>query len=153
MNGAINYTISRKMKNILNKLFLETTQSTLLQLFRYGFVGGVASVADYGTLYLFTEAFHIYHLLSAAIAFVIGLIVNYLLSTSWVFASRTQKNKWIEFAIFAIIGLFGLGWNEIIIYVGTDVCELHYMISKLISTVIVFFWNFFARKIILFKNL
>ena len=103
MNGAINYTISRKMKNILNKLFLETTQSTLLQLFRYGFVGGVAFVADYGTLYLFTEAFHIYHLLSAAIAFVIGLLVNYLLSTSWVFASRTQKNKWIEFAIFAII--------------------------------------------------
>lgn len=124
----------------------------MLQLFRYGFVGGVAFLADYGTLYAATEYLHFHHLFSAALAFIIGLLVNYLLSTSWVFASRSQTDKKLEFLIFAVIGVIGLGLNELIIYLGTDVCGLHYMLSKLISTAIVFFWNFAARKLILFNK-
>ena len=80
------------------------------------------------------------------------IVVNYLLSILWVFANHTQNNRWVEFLVFAIIGIFGLGLNEIIIYLGTDIVGLPYMLSKLISTAIVFFWNFFARKIILFKK-
>lgn len=140
------------MKHLLNKLFVLPTQSTLLQLFRYGFVGGVAFIADYATLYLCTEFLGIHHLISAACAFTLGLVVNYLLSILWVFANHTQNNRWVEFLVFAIIGIFGLGLNEVIIYLGTDIAGLHYMLSKLISTAIVFFWNFFARKIILFKK-
>lgn len=140
------------MKHLLNKLFVLPTQSTLLQLFRYGFVGGTAFIADYATLYLCTEFLGIHHLISAACAFTLGLVVNYLLSILWVFANHTQNNRWVEFLVFAIIGIFGLGLNEVIIYLGTDIAGLHYMLSKLISTAIVFFWNFFARKIILFKK-
>lgn len=140
------------MNKFLTKVFISPTQSTFLQLFRYGFVGGIAFIVDYGTLYICTEFVGIHHLVSAAMAFIFGLIVNYLLSTTWVFASRTQKSKWVEFVIFTIIGIIGLGLNEIIIYIGTDVFGIHYMLSKLISTATVFFWNFFARKIVLFKN-
>jgi len=140
------------MNKFLTKVFISPTQSTFLQLFRYGFVGGIAFVVDYGTLFLCTEFAGIHHLISAAIAFVLGLIVNYLLSTSWVFASRAMTSKLAEFFIFSIIGVIGLGLNEIIIYSGTDILGLHYMLSKLISTAIVFFWNFFARKLILFKQ-
>lgn len=140
------------MKQFLNKLFIAPTQSTFLQLFRYGFVGGVAFVVDYGTLYSCTEFLSLHHLVSAAIAFLLGLIVNYLLSTSWVFASRGKVNRFVEFVVFAIIGIVGLALNELIIYIGTDLCSLHYMLSKLISTAIVFFWNFFARKLALFRN-
>ncbi len=140
------------MRKLLHTLFVAPTDNWLLQLFRYGFVGGVAFVADYGTLYVATEYLHLHHLLSAAIAFIIGLVVNYLLSTSWVFASHSQTNRQLEFIIFAVIGVIGLGLNELIIYLGTDVCGLHYMLSKLVSTAIVFFWNFFARKLILFNK-
>lgn len=140
------------MKDLLNRIFKDSTSNLLIQLFRYTFVGGIAFVVDYGTLYVFTEFVGLHHLVSAAIAFVLGLTVNYLLSTSWVFASRTMKSKWIEFTVFATIGIIGLGLNELIIYTGTDVIGLHYMLSKLISTAIVFFWNFFARKITLFND-
>lgn len=140
------------MKRLINRLFIQPTQSTFLQLFRYGFVGGIAFVADYGTLYACTEFLGVHHLISAACAFILGLVVNYLLSISWVFANHNQNNRWIEFFVFAIIGIVGLGFNELIIYLGTDIVGLHYMLSKLISTIIVFFWNFFARKLILFKK-
>ena len=139
------------MANFFNKLFKDETENTLIQLFRYGFVGGAAFLVDYGVLVLLTEVFGMHYLLSATISFILGLITNYLLSVVWVFNNRTLGNRWAEFAVFAIIGVIGLGLNALIMYVCTDKMGIHYMISKIISTVIVFFWNFFARKIILFK--
>jgi putative flippase GtrA len=139
------------MANLFNKLFKEETENTLIQLFRYGFVGGAAFVVDYGVLVFLTEVFGMHYLLSATISFILGLVTNYLLSVVWVFNNRTLGNRWAEFAVFAIIGVIGLGLNALIMYVCTDKMGIHYMLSKIISTVIVFFWNFFARKIILFK--
>ena len=139
------------MRNLFNKLFKEETENTLIQLFRYGFVGGAAFLVDYGVLVLLTEVFGMHYLLSAPISFILGLVTNYLLSVVWVFNNRTLGNRWAEFTVFAIIGVIGLGLNALIMYVCTDKMGIHYMISKIISTVIVFFWNFFARKVVLFK--
>lgn len=139
-------------KSFLSKIFKERTDNTLIQLFRYGFVGGAAFVVDFGTYFLLTEFVHVHYLLSAAIAFVLGLTVNYLISISWVFNDHKMSSRAAEFAVFAVIGLVGLGLNELIIYVCTDLLGIHYLVSKIISTIMVFAWNFFARKFILFKS-
>lgn len=136
------------MPSIFEKLI--KSQSTLFQLIRYGFVGGVAFVADYCSLYAITEWMGIPYLGSAAVAFIIGLTVNYILSNLIVFTTHRIQSRWLEFAIFAIIGVIGLGLNELIMYCASDLIGLHYMISKLISTALVFFWNFFARKLALY---
>ena len=126
------------------------SQATIFQLIRYGFVGGVAFVADYASLYIFTEWLGVQYLVSAAIAFIIGLTFNYILSNLIVFTTHRLNNRWLEFSIFAIIGVIGLGLNEFIMYCACEMIGLHYMIAKLISTALVFFWNFFARKLTLF---
>lgn len=128
------------------------TTNTLIQLFRYLWVGGISFVIDYISLFIFTEYLHINYLISAAIAFILGLTTNYLLSTIWVFNNSRLKNKLTEFIIFSIIGIIGLGLNEIIIYICSELLNLYYMMSKLISTAVVFFWNFLGRKYILFTN-
>lgn len=120
------------------------------QLIKYGIVGGVAFIVDYGLLLLLTIIFEIHYLVSAAISFVAGLVVNYILSRRFVFTDNRLSNRQMEFLIFSIIGVFGVGINEIIIYYLTDVLGIHYMISKIVSTLVVFFWNFFARKYFLF---
>ena len=140
------------MRVSLQSLFTGKTSDTLVQLFRYAFVGGLAFIVDYSTLWILTEVFGVHYLLSAAISFILGLTTNYLLSTLWVFSDSRLENRWAEFAVFALIGVVGLGLNELIMWTGTDVMHLHYMLSKIISTAIVFFWNFFARKFILFNK-
>lgn len=140
------------IKQFLHTVFVAPTNNWMLQLFRYGFVGGVAFAVDYGTLFVLTHYAGVPYLWSAAIAFILGLVTNYLISISWVFQHSGKMNVWQEFTFFAIIGVIGLGLNELIMYVGTDMMHLHYMISKLISTAIVFFWNFFARKFIIFNK-
>lgn len=134
------------------QIFKGDSNSTFVQLFRYLWVGGLAFVIDYGSLFVLTESFGVNYLLSAAIAFVFGLLVNYLLSTIWVFTDSRLSNKMAEFTVFAVIGLVGLVLNEVIMYICSDVLNIHYMVSKLCSTVIVFFWNFFGRKSILFTK-
>lgn len=126
------------------------SQATIFQLIRYGFVGGVAFVADYASLYIFTEWLGVQYLVSAAIAFIIGLTFNYILSNLIVFTTHRLNNRWLEFSIFAIIGVIGLGLNELIMFCACEMIGMHYMIAKLISTALVFFWNFFARKLTLF---
>jgi putative flippase GtrA len=138
--------------DIIKSIFKGKTNSTTLQLFRYTFVGGFAFLVDFSTLYFLTEYFNIYYLLSAGIAFTFGLIINYFLSVKWVFNSRAMKSRPLEFLLFTLIGLVGLGLNELFLWVLTDILIIYYLLSKIITTVIVYLWNFFARKYILFSK-
>ncbi|UCH98638.1 MAG: GtrA family protein [Candidatus Aminicenantes bacterium] len=140
------------LKNMINKLLKSKNDKTLIQLFRYTFVGGAAFAVDFSALYILTDVLGIYYLVSAAVAFLLGLTTNYILCNIWVFSTRTLTNKWLEFGIFSLIGVIGLGMNEVIIWAFTEHIRFHYMASKVVSTVIVFSWNFFARKYILYNK-
>jgi putative flippase GtrA len=136
----------------IQSFFKGKTNSTLLQLFRFTFASVFAFSADFGTLFILTEYFKIYYLVSAGIAFLFGLLIKYLLSVIWVFEIRVVKNRFLEFLFFALIGLVGLGLNLFFIWIFTDILHVYYLLSKVFSTFIVFFWNFFARKVTLFSK-
>jgi putative flippase GtrA len=120
-------------------------------MFRYLFVGGAAFIVDFLSLFILTDYFGIYYLISAAIAFILGLIANYFLSISWVFNKRKLKNRHFEFGVFAFIGIVGLGFNEVFIWFFTQNLQIYYLESKIFAAVIILLWNFFARKYILFR--
>ena len=140
------------MSKWTDKLLKAPSDNVVIQLFRYGFVGGVAFLVDYGAMVLLTEWFGLNYLLSATISFILGLTTNYILSVSWVFDKRKVSNRWAEFLLFAAIGVVGLGLNSLFMYLCTDKWGVHYMISKVIATAIVFFWNFFVRRFTLFRH-
>ena len=124
-----------------------------IQLFRYLVSGGTAFIVDAGLLALLTELFGEEKLLLwTAIAFSAGLLITYLFSILWVFDNRSMKSRAAEILIFVIIGVCGLGLTELFMWLFADKAHLHYLVSKVITTAIVFFWNFFAKKLILFRN-
>jgi putative flippase GtrA len=140
------------MKEKLSLSTILTKNSNVaVQFVRYIVVGGIAFLFDFSFLYVFTNRAHIHYLISAALSFLIGLCVNYLLSIFWVFDKRRLENRMAEFSIFALIGLVGLGFNEGLMWFFTGVVGLYFMYSKLISTFFVLLWNFASRKLILFR--
>ena len=139
------------IKNLSKELLKDKTDKTNIQMFRYLFVGGAAFIVDFLSLFILTDFFGIYYLISAAIAFILGLVANYFLSISWVFNKRKLNKKHIEFGVFALIGIVGLGLNEVFIWFFTQDLQLYYLISKIFAAVIILFWNFFARKFVLFR--
>ena len=137
----------------LKGLFITPTKNGVLQLVRYVFVGGIATVVDWGVLFILTEYAHLYYLVSAIIAFIAGLITNFILSKLLVFkANEARMNAVMEFVSYAIIGVIGLGITELIMFLFTDLWHTHYMISKIVATIIVFAWNYIARKLIVYKK-
>ena len=136
---------------MIKKFLVSKTEETHIQFFRYFIVGGTAAVFDTGTLYLLTEYFEIYYLISAVIGFVLGLIINYVLCKLWIF-NKTKYSRKKEFAYFVLIGIIGLGLNVFIIWFCSSVLLIWYMYSKIIAIILVFFWNFIARKYLLFTD-
>ncbi len=124
----------------------------LLQFFRYAFVGAIATVGDWGLLYVL-EFLGMNTLLAAALGFLLGLAINFLLSKKFVFSAEDAKvNAAGEFIVYGIIGIAGLAITEGIMYVLTYKLSIYFMIAKAISTAIVFVWNFTARKMLLYSG-
>ncbi|MBR3835189.1 MAG: GtrA family protein [Clostridia bacterium] len=136
----------------LKGIFITPTTNGFLQFFRYVFVGGIATVADWSVLAFVTEVLKVHHLISSVVSFVAGLIVNFFLSKLLVFkASEAKTNPMMEFVGYAVIGVVGLGLTELILFLLTDKAGLHYMISKVVATAVVLVWNYVARKKVLYK--
>lgn len=159
------------LKEWFHKLFVEETNHTGLQFFRSIFVGGIATVADFGVLIVLKQLFGMSESLASVFSFIVGLTVNYVVSTVWVFSKAKVKNRVVDFIVFALIGIVGLGLTELIIapfsekgifgvgfFVKNAVfgsliaVEQYYIIGKLFSVVLVYMWNFFARKFILYRK-
>lgn len=140
------------LKFKIKELFFMPTDNGFLQFFRYAFVGGIAAVADWTALYFIT-LLGLHYLFSASIAFVIGLIVNFILSKKFVFNSqKSHFNVWGEFLGYAIIGLVGLLMTMAIMYLLTEKVGMYFMLSKILATIIVLLWNYIARKILIYKK-
>lgn len=125
-----------KIKN--NKLFV--------QIFKFGFVGGVAFLIDYGVLIFSKEILHFDILISAAMGFCISVIFNYFASVKWVFDVNENNSKSKNFILFIIFSIFGLALTELIMHLGVNVLNFNYMIVKIIATAIVMVFNFITRK-------
>jgi len=137
---------------IKEEIFINETTNWAIQLFRYIFVGGAAFIIDYGLLFILTEYFQLHYITSATISFIIGLAVNYIISTKWIFRKSKISNTALEFTAYGAIGVIGLILNNLLLYLFTDIIMIHYMISKLFAAILVMGWNFFGRKFLLFKN-
>ncbi|NTV90542.1 MAG: GtrA family protein [Clostridiales bacterium] len=132
-------------------IFIEPTKNPILQFFRYAFVGAIASLVDWGVLYAVTESGVVY-LLAAVFGFIFGLITNFSLSKFLVFRSSTPRvGLGGEFVGYALIGLVGLVLTLILMYFMTDILGIYYMISKIVSTLLILVWNFAARRYLLYK--
>ena len=136
------------MKVFINKLFFDNSNNSIIQFIRYFFVGGIAAAFNIGTLYLISEFLNFNLVIANIIAFIIGLLVNYFLSKKFVFTDDNTMNKLFEIMMYIIIGVLGLIFDTLVLWILTRKFKIYYMISKIISTLLTFIWNFGARKIL-----
>lgn len=124
----------------------------LVQIFRFGLVGGLCFLIDYGLLALLTELFGINYLISSAVSFSVSVTVNYLLSMRFVFESKEQVNRLKELVLFIVLSVVGLGINQGLMWLGTELAGVYYLLTKLAATAVVMVYNFVTRKLLLEKH-
>lgn len=139
----------KKCLKLLHIKVSQKTENLLLQIFKFGIVGGIAFLIDYVVLFCCKEFIGLSVLLSAAIAFTVSVIYNYIASVKWVFDVNKEKSAKKNFVIFIILSIIGLIITEIIMWIGSDIMKINYLIVKIIATSIVMVFNFITRKMFL----
>ena len=122
------------------------------ELMRYVVVGGCASLVDVGLLVGLTTVGGMYYLHAATLALSGGLLTSYLGSVAWVFQERTWRHPLVESALFTLIGGIGLLGNGVVMWGLTAYAHWHYLCAKMVAALVVFCWNFFAKKYLVFHQ-
>lgn len=122
----------------------------LAQFGRYVVVGGTAFIVDYSLFFLLLGKAALHYLAAATLAYLAGLVVNYLLSIAWVFDYRRLSHRGQEFAVFAAIGLCGVVLNGLLIHYIAAGLNIPYLQAKPWAALMVLLCNFGARKLLLF---
>jgi putative flippase GtrA len=134
------------------------------EVLRFAVAGAAGFAVELAVLYLLREKLGMDTLIAAAIAFVVSVIVNYLMCALWVFhGAREQSGKSkIAFFLTSAVGLainegmmllFRTLWGEdaVLFTVFSFVVKV-YLLNKVLSTLVVMVWNYFTKRYILTKK-
>ena len=154
----------------------QTKEQIFWEIIRFLVVGGTATVFDYAAAYLFQTWLLPSSLvgagwslvISTAIGFFVGLLVNWLLSITFVFkavknkAESRSKKSFLKFSLIGAVGLFvsiaGMQLVRVLPSIELFGCATFlkeswtWWLMKCVMTGIVLVWNYVGRKVFVFKN-
>ncbi len=146
----------------------ENKKSRLGEVIRFCITGGVCFLIELVALKILRDVLGLGKLVSGtlnygtliatAIAFLISVIVNYLMCVKWVFEGAGEQGnaQRAGFLITSVVGfflnlalmwLFGqLFWEDQVLFRVFSVEIKMYLVSKAMATVIVMVWNYFTKR-------
>ena len=139
------------MKQLLSK-------EGLKQLISYVFVGGIAAIVEWVFFWFFSNVLNLNYILATVLAFMFSTAANLILGRVWTFKdNKAYEGKRVkETVLIYAVSALGLLFNMLLMYLFVSVIGWNTsflkVISKILSTGIVFFWNFFIRKLVIYRK-
>ena len=143
---------------------MEQKKSRAAEIIRFALTGGICFVVELAVLILLKGRLGIDTLIATPIAFLVSVILNYLLCVVWVFRGAKNRGAGAK-AGFLITSLIGLGLNELLmllfrLILGEDAVIMTlgdrtvnmYVLNKCLATLIVMIWNYFSRRAVLYRK-
>ena len=143
---------------------MEQKKGRTAEVIRFALTGGVCFLVELAVLILLKGKLGIDTLIATPVAFLISVILNYLLCVVWVFRGAKNQGAGAK-AGFLITSLIGLGLNELLmllfrLILGEDAVILTvagktinmYVLNKCLATLIVMIWNYFSKRAVLYRK-
>ena len=143
---------------------MEERKSRTGEVIRFALTGGICFLVELAVLILLKGSLKIDTLIATPIAFLISVILNYLLCVVWVFRGAKNRGTGAK-AGFLVTSLIGLGLNELLmllfrLILGEDAVILTlggreinmYVLNKCLATLIVMIWNYFSKRAVLYRK-
>lgn len=154
----------------------DKTKNLIKEMLRYLVAGGSAFVFDLITKTLFYSfilpdnmgEFSIFGFvneyrvtLSTAAGFLVGLIVNYIISIVYVFTGDGQKEKGkgiVPFLIYLAVSVVGLLVNIGVTQLGCNILSVNkdetvmFMFVSCVAAGVALIWNYIGRKVFVYKG-
>lgn len=125
---------------------------TLRQMVSYLAVGGIATVVEWVCFYILFYLVHLHYLAATALAIVISTAANWLAGRLITFRGAEKQPVLQEIAKIYAVSTVGLLLNLLLMYLFVQKAALAEMVGKILSTALVFAWNFFVRKLWIYRK-
>lgn len=115
-------------------------------------LGILSTMIDY-ILYSSAILLNVNYVLAIILGYSAGLLANYFIGRNFIFIfGHKLKSSKHEFMAVVMIALFGAIFTILIVkFLSYSVYHMDPLLSRPIAIVIVFFWNYFARKIFVYN--
>jgi len=135
-------------------MILETRPTEVSRIIaaRYLIVGGTCAVIDLAFFAVLLEWSGLNWFASATISFVIATTANYFLSIFFVFTSGARFAKPQEVGLVFLVSALGLAMNQMALWLFFEGFDIDVYLAKMLSTAVVFFWNFGMRRYVIFRK-
>ena len=120
-----------------------------IKFFKFGIVGVSGTAVDFGVTYSLKERAKLNKYLANSIGFTVAVSTNYFLNR--IFTFESQGDMTFEYIKFVLIGIIGMGLNNLFIYLFEKRFGLNFYVAKIAATLIVMLWNFGGSLLFAFK--
>ena len=122
------------------------------QLIKYIFAAGSIFLIDVILFYFLADLLEFNYILVNSSLFIFGTVFNYVLSFKWVFLdSKNIDSHYRNIKVLILVVLLSLLLSNIQLYIYIEILNIEKLNAKLLSSVIVFAWNFLGRKYFVFR--
>ena len=118
---------------------------------KYVISGGTAAGIDLIILYILTDIFNIWYLLSACLAFVVAYFVSFYLQKFWTFRDNSRERIVKQMSLYLIVGVSNLGINAGGMYILVDKLGIMYILAQVIMGGIIAIGSFLIYKFVIFS--
>ena len=128
------------------------------QFLSYFSVGGVSALVEWTLFALLLYLLDMSYPVATTLAFIVSTTTNWYLGRTFTFKdSEAYKGKSVkEYLLVFLVSAIGLGFNILLMYFFVDVLgmdtKMLQIAAKVMSTGIVFIWNFLSRKFLIYKE-
>ncbi len=122
------------------------------EFLKFSVVGAMNTIIHLLVLYVLTEFFSIWYILSSLFAFLVAVTNSFILNTLWTFRKDIRYKTTKKYSKFFIVSITAAISNLFFLYVFTEFIGLWYMISQLIAIAITLMINFIGNKLWTFKD-
>jgi len=121
------------------------------QVAKFLLLGVLSTVIDY-LIYLFLVSVSVDYVIAIVVGYSSGLLANYYIGRNYIFTSGTKfRSSHREFIAVVLIAIVGMVLNIAIVKaLSYSLWNLDLMYSRIVAIGIVFFWNYFLRKIFVY---
>lgn len=125
--------------------FVNQNHPEKMKIFRYIISGGMATLTNLAFLFIFTDLFGVWYLLSAIISYIISFAVSFTMQKFWTFQDDSKEKIKSQAIIYIIVTTLNLSLNTLCIYLFVEF-GFHYLFAQILSSIIIAIESFFVYK-------
>lgn len=120
------------------------------KLSKFAFIGGLATLLDWTIFYLLAIRAEVFYLVALIISFSTSAFFNFYLNKRFTFKNKSKKVI-AQLSVFLVIASASLFLSILIMIIFVEYWQINKIVSRIITTSLVFFINYFVHKSLTFN--